>query len=963
MNRKDLGFELQRVTRQSLASLEQTDRYYLDYVMSRLLDNMSSTPQAFFHIDDSELKDYLSYAMRHYFLSEKRKSHIIFLNKYTSSLPYDLPYNNTTLIIDIAPDTPDLYVESLDRLVESCYNKNIKTIVLACTKYDYEYLDNFALYDDYDCIFSEHEMRLVQSSLQVDDEINLYSLTAGMPTLLKPWVIAHEDTYLLDNGEMYQASVYKCIEWYMREDLPSEVIKNRVQLLLVGKSEYELFSATQLNNPDNLASPFVVINGCSIGCAGWDDIQPYRKYFENHQDILYEHEGSISTILETLYQKKKWPELSRALSIIPSNDITAKYVSYIPFEVINCGYCSLIEKASLFEHSLSTPGRLSLRMGQAAIAGNIVDLETCLSDYCALDSSDIRIQYQARAIIDSYRILRGENVELEVNEEIDSSFLKLLNMHNSVLNLVSQGNFETAYQIVLLQHNTFDNSFIGEMLGLDLVLLSLFVADDSWDNLQDNFHPAIEMLSSSGINSINSFIPVIKDCIDCIFNNEINTFTLERAISTAQCREYSWLASCMLIFSTAYNLKIKNLLKAYTQAQLLMQLVNNCDSDYLNCISQILYFLTKEKLGEDSSIPYQDLKYPSSAEGEVLAAIVWYLAGIRGSNNKVYPANPVGMWWFIRYLEQIDEPLVAHVLNKLNPVWVHDYKYYRLRFESLAKNIKEACEMSKVEDKLIQERNILHIDIMGSVEIRSSGKVIEEEDWTRKAAKMLLLYLAIAENHRLSRADLQELLWPDKDYISARGNLYTALSSLKRTIGYNEQLRPYIKCNEGYISLNPECVYIDSDAFSLIATKMIDSSCDPEVILGEQLIGAYHTGLFVPIGDESGLFHARREYFQALYLEALMNLAELSLRMGRPRQTVRCTKEILSIDDRREDAFLLFIHGLHSMGRRAEVVTAYNIYSKTLINKYGIAISSTTRDMYTEIIQDDSRPDEVFDAG
>ena len=962
MIRENLGFDLQKVTRQSLASLEEIDKYYLDFVVSRLFDRMAKN-NSFFYVDDLELKDYVSVMLRHHMIARKLKSHIITLNEATEALPYDIPFENCILLIDIQPKTSELYVKSLAPLVDACSKKGIPLIILGCKSYNYDFLDSFIRFDSYDCIFSEHELKQITNLLNIKIDRDLYQLTSGMPTLLRTWVLSCDGDISCRGSDLYQRTLLKTLNWFMRDSLSVQERRCRMQMLLIGQSSFKTISQLSGFDVEEISSPFTVVSGRSVSCAGWEDILTYRLFFDDHKDMLYGMEGALLSILDFLYTKSEWIRLSRALSILPMNDVVAHYVSKIPFELINNNQCSLIEKASYFERSLASSEILSLQMAEAAIAGNIESLDSLLDDYRMDEFQDEIIAGQAEMIFYAYILLTGKKADVP-HRQTDDALVKKLQLHCDVLQLVSEGNLETAYEHILLFGNKDTSSFVGQILQLDLMLLSLYLGDDSCLKLESEYHPIIEGLSGSGLDSINLFIPVINDCINCVFNQEMNSFTLERAISAAQARGYYLLSSWLLIFSILHNLHIKNLLKAYTQVQLLNSTVRNCESDFIARIAILLELLSCKLLEEEYSIDEQPSSQPSTPEIEVLDMLQACLTGKNISATNNAKGSPAGIWWFVYVLEEIDKPLIQDLINIMHPSWVHDYKHYKIRIVNLSNEIREANEMNKIEEQLNKERNTLYIKVMGSVDIRSSGREIREDDWTRKAAKMMLLYLAIAENHTLSRADLQELLWPDKDYIAARGNLYTALSSLKKTIGHNDELRPYIKCYEGYISLNSECVRVDSDTFIRVARKMLESSSNPDQIFGmyEDLIQTYDGGLFVPVGDESGLFHSRRQYLESLYLETLMTFAEISLRMRRPRQAVRCAKEILSIDDRREDAFILFMQGLYSMGRRAEVVTAYNIFSKNLINKYGIAMSPATRDMYTEMIQDDPCPGVNFNA-
>ncbi len=963
MDHKDLGFELQRVTRQSLASLEQIDRFYLDFVVSHLYERMIAHAKTYFFIDDIELKKYVSTTMRHYMLVKKIKSHIIFLDQNTSSLPFDVPFDNCVLFIDIHPATDELYIQSLDRLAQACIDKNITLVILGCKEYDVPVIASCNKFDAFDCVFSEYELVEISRQLNIKQCQDLFMLTAGMPTLLRSWVIANEDSISYRHSGMYRSSLVKALSWFVESAGSVADMASRLQMLLIGESYCEDIYRFNDFDINAVKTPFTIINGKTVTCAGWEDISTYRTFFENHASLMYEYEGALLAALDFMHSRKNWKCLTRALRILPMNDIVAHYVAQIPFEAVNYSGSSLIAQAMSYQHALNPREVLGLRMAKAAIDGDVELLEAGRDEYVRKYEQDHRIVNQSGEIIRAFSLIGGKSVSLVSYGNSLDELTSTIKIHNDVLCHVYEGQLETAYEKVLLQYVEDDCSYIGQVLKLDLILLSFLLADDTWI-IEDSAMPeVIERLSSSGFVSINHYMPVINDCIEAAFNNELSSFTLERAISIAQSKKHYLISCCLLTFSVLYNMKILNILKAYTQAQHLLTIAQNIDSVFIQEISYILVKLTGSILGEDDEDLPMDLKSLDNPESMLLSCMIDLLEGDI-SDSLSGSQKPAGVWWLLCILESINVDQVASLMKAMDPSWVHAYQHYKLRMCNLSNNVREVTKMHKENEKVLTERNKLQIKVMGTISIRNSGKEIREEDWTRKASKMLLLYLAIAENHTLSRADLQELLWPDKDYIAARGNFYTSLSTLKRTIGHNDELRPYIKSYEGYISLNPECVSVDLDIFISTARKMLGAQADPDLIMSlyEQLISTYDGGLFIPVGDESGRFQARHEYLKALYLETLMTFAEISLRMRRPRQAVRCAKEVLAIDDRREDAFILFIQALHSMGRRAEVVTAYSIFSKNLMNRYGIAITSATRDIYVDIIQDDSRSDLNFEA-
>src|SRR5512135_1607426 len=101
----------------------------------------------------------------------------------------------------------------------------------------------------------------------------------------------------------------------------------------------------------------------------------------------------------------------------------------------------------------------------------------------------------------------------------------------------------------------------------------------------------------------------------------------------------------------------------------------------------------------------------------------------------------------------------------------------------------------------------LRVHLLGRFEVVRDDAPIPAHAWRRRRPADLLKLVALAPGRILSRDQVVETLWPDKDAASGANNLHRALYDLRQILGGR-----WVDIERGQLFLHPS-VWLDVDAF------------------------------------------------------------------------------------------------------------------------------------------------------
>ncbi len=230
------------------------------------------------------------------------------------------------------------------------------------------------------------------------------------------------------------------------------------------------------------------------------------------------------------------------------------------------------------------------------------------------------------------------------------------------------------------------------------------------------------------------------------------------------------------------------------------------------------------------------------------------------------------------------------------------------------------------------ETPLLQLKLLGEFEVIVGDRRIEEGDWRRKAARLMLEILAMVPTHSLTRAELCELMWPDRDFLLSRNNLYSVVSSVRDALGCREGKPPYLVIETGRITLNPKLVMVDVDEFEALCKEVLSHTGDRawRLSLCRHVSALYAGGLRVPPQDVRGDFAAKQRSLQALYLDVQVEASDLALKEGLVKEALWFAQAARESEPLREDVVGCYLRSLAADGRVKELEDTYSAYRHRL---------------------------------
>ncbi len=218
------------------------------------------------------------------------------------------------------------------------------------------------------------------------------------------------------------------------------------------------------------------------------------------------------------------------------------------------------------------------------------------------------------------------------------------------------------------------------------------------------------------------------------------------------------------------------------------------------------------------------------------------------------------------------------------------------------------------------DRIPLRVYLLGSFRLERQGRSIHLP--TRKA-ESLCAYLALhPEPH--PREKLAALLWGGSTDAQARHSLRTALASLRRALGEDVLL-----ADRETVQINPDFpVWVDAHGFQSA----------PELYTGD-LLSDFYDDWVLP----------ERERLRALYIEALLQQAQLHRAQSEYARAIDVARQVLTCDHANECAYQHLIFCLSASGYRAQALEAYAECERVLRSELNVAPSRETTALSAQI--------------
>ncbi len=239
----------------------------------------------------------------------------------------------------------------------------------------------------------------------------------------------------------------------------------------------------------------------------------------------------------------------------------------------------------------------------------------------------------------------------------------------------------------------------------------------------------------------------------------------------------------------------------------------------------------------------------------------------------------------------------------------------------------------------------LTIRCFGHFRVQQGDTWLPEKVWRRRKSRRLLQYIILSPNHTISRDQLVDRLWSDLNPNAANSNFYRTLYNTRRVL---EPQAPrshssYLVLKRGMLRLDKGRVQsIDVDDFTAeieIARQALrqDNFVAAQHSL-EAAVGLYTDDLLT--GDlYDDWVQPQREYLRNLYVDALTNLANLSIQTNHYEQAVPYLRKIFNLDPAHEEICLKLMDCLIRAGHRTEALR-YAVACEEALAELGVRPST-----------------------
>ncbi len=264
--------------------------------------------------------------------------------------------------------------------------------------------------------------------------------------------------------------------------------------------------------------------------------------------------------------------------------------------------------------------------------------------------------------------------------------------------------------------------------------------------------------------------------------------------------------------------------------------------------------------------------------------------------------------------------------------------------------ITSCSSLSEIQN--FKSKSDLQVYTLGQFKVTRQAEEISPKAWGRDKAIQLFQYLLANSNAKhIHKEKIIDRLWEDQDMDDGNRDFKIALHGINKALEPERKSRsePTYLMRQGIsYSLNQNRIWIDSVALQhTISLAHNESDPDRRIELFYYANSIYQ-GIFLPnriYEDWSSMY---RENLQVLFLNATIDLAEISVRHD-ATETIRLTQQALEIDPSWEDAYALAIKAYISKGNRPMAIKTYKKCKDVLWKEFELEPLPETSKLITDI--------------
>ncbi|PJF41642.1 MAG: hypothetical protein D6737_11835 [Chloroflexi bacterium] len=241
-----------------------------------------------------------------------------------------------------------------------------------------------------------------------------------------------------------------------------------------------------------------------------------------------------------------------------------------------------------------------------------------------------------------------------------------------------------------------------------------------------------------------------------------------------------------------------------------------------------------------------------------------------------------------------------------------------------------------------RQRGKIKLDVfgLGPGHVEMNGEAIDS--WEGHLPRLLFFFAL--DRPVITRSEICRAFWPELDMDQAVNVFHVTKRRLHKALNMDVLVH-----EGGYYQVNPELA-INYDIIDYVSYLMAGrtATTKAEQLEAWQKATQLYRGPFLQ-GYSDPWIVSRRQDFQAGYLEALSEMAQMSIADDRPEQALNLIQKALNENPKHETLHQEIMRLYANMGRRSEAAVHYQRMVEDW-RKDGLTPSSETEKLYSEIM-------------
>lgn len=252
---------------------------------------------------------------------------------------------------------------------------------------------------------------------------------------------------------------------------------------------------------------------------------------------------------------------------------------------------------------------------------------------------------------------------------------------------------------------------------------------------------------------------------------------------------------------------------------------------------------------------------------------------------------------------------------------------------------------------MVTAPEILRFSVLGPVSAEAAGRALPLGPLKQR---VVLAVLLCQPNTPVSVDVLTEAVWGDDPPRTARKNLQSYVSTLRKTLA-EAGAADRISLRPGGYRITVDASELDSLRFQALARAGREAAADGDAERAARLLDEARglwTGPPLAELDFLPVVRAVAERLTSRYLGVCEDWAEAALAAGRPREVAEVLGEMVEQHPLRERLRAAQMTALHRSGRRGEAMAVYDEVRQHLSRELGLSPSPLLESLYREVLAD-----------